>query len=686
MRLGPARLVRITAVVVAGTAWLATATPAHADDPLVIEAEITDRVGALGDRVTQVEAAQDRLFADHQLQLFVVYVDDFSGFTAQDWADATAVDSDMGINDALLAVATDERLYAISVDPQYPLTDAQLAEVQSVAIEPALRENDWAGAAIGAADGLGAAIAGEPVQTPDITAGDPEPGAGGGAAPWVIGGVAVVGVGAAGWAVARGIRKRRPGEGGADTGTMPIDELERHAGVLLVETDDAVKTSEQEVGFAEAQFGAEAAAPFAAAVDEAKAQLTQSFTMRQRLDDSDPEDDATRRAMLTEIIQRCEAANDRLDAESEAFERLRELEKNAPQVLATVQERATALVARLAQARTTMQSLAGAYAESALASITANPDEAANRLEFARTTGAEAETKIQAGATSEAAVRVQAAELAVGQATQLLDAIDTHAGELEKAATGMRGALADIQQDLAEAKAIAADPTRAPSADELAGPLAAAEAAVTTVEQGIAAGRYDPLAAMRRLQEAGGVLDQALSGARDAQARMQRARASLEQAVLAARSEIAATTDFITTRRGGVGGEARTRLVEAQRHLDQAMALAQRDPESALSYAQQADSLAEQAGQLARRDVGAFDTGPVGGGFGGQGGGMGGAILGGILGGLLSGGGGGSSYGGGMSWGSGRGSAWGGRPSRSSGGGIRRGGGSRGRRGGSGRF
>ncbi|MGH8828261.1 MAG: TPM domain-containing protein, partial [Jiangellaceae bacterium] len=283
-------------------------------------------------------------------------------------------------------------------------------------------------------------------------------------------------------------------------------------------------------------------------------------------------------------------------------------------------------------------------------------------------------------------VRVQAAELAVGQAAQLLDAIDTHAGELEKAATGMRGALADVQQDLAEAKAFVADTTGGPSADELAGSLAAAEAAVTTVEQGIAAGRYDPLAAMRRLQEAGGALDQSLIGVRDAQARAQRASASLERAVLAARSEIAATTDFITTRRGGVGGEARTRLVEAQRHLDQAMALAQSDPESALSYAQQADSLAEQAGQLARRDVGAFDTGQAGGGISGQGSGMGGAILGGILGGLLSGGGGGSSYGGGMSWRSGRGSAWGGRPSRSSGGGSRRGGGSRSRRGGSGRF
>lgn len=683
MRRKSALIARIATVVVASATWLVSVPPAHADEPLVLETEITDRVGALGDRAAEVEAAQDRLFADYQLQLFVVYVDDFSGFSAQDWADTTAVDSGMGINDVVLAVATDERTYAISVDPQHPLTDTQLAEVESVAIEPALRENDWAGAAVGGADGLGAAMTGEPVQTPEITPGDPNPSAGSGAAPWLIGGAAVVGVGVAGWALARRSGKRRSGDGDLDPARMPLDELDRRAGVLLVETDDAVKTSEQEVGFAEAQFGPEAAAPFAAAVDEAKTQLSESFRLRQRLDDSEPEDEATRRAMLTEIIQRCEAANDRLDAESAAFERLRDLEKNAPRVLATVHERVLELADRLEQARTTLRSLADTYAESALAPIAANPDEAASRLEFTRTAGAEADIKIEAGATAEAAVRVQAAELAVGQAAQLLDAIDAHAGELEKAATGVRGALADIGQDLAEAEAVAEDPSQAPSAGDLAGPMAAAKSAVIMVEEWIAAGRYDPLAAMRRLHEAGGALDRALSGVRDAQARAHRARASLEQALLAARSEIAATTDFITTRRGGVGSEARTRLVEAQRHLDQAMGVAQSDPESALSHAQQADSLAEQAGQLARRDVGAFDTG--GAGLGGRSSGMGGAILGGILGGLLSGGGRGSSRGSGISWNSARGSAWGGRRSSSSG--VRRtGGGSRGRRGGSGRF
>lgn len=670
-----------SAAISAAAVVLLAALPAHGDEPLSLDGEITDRVGAVEGRTDEVQAAIDRLYDDHRLQLFVVYVDDFSDWSAAEWADETALQNGLGVNDALLAVATSERVYALSVDPQYPLTDAELDEITTVAVEPALRENDWAGAAIGAADGLDAVRSGEQIQAPDITPGDAEPTKSGSATPWIIGGVAVAGVGAAGWAVARGFRKRR---GGASipVDQLPLDELEKRAGVLLVETDDAIKTSEQEVGFAEAQYGAEAAAPFAAAVAEAQAHLTESFKIRQQLDDSTPEDEPTRRKLLGEIIERLDAANDRLEAEADAFDRLRDLEKNAPEVLATVEQNAAALGTRVDQARAGLQALAARYVDAALEPVAGNADEAASRLDFARAAGATAHEKIQAGSMSEAAVQVRAAELAVGQAGELLDAVDRLGSELDKAAEGVRAGVADVEQDLAEATALAADPARSGGASaDLTGKIAAAEAVVATVKQGLAGQRFDPLAALRRLQEAGGELDSALGGVRDAQAQAQRARASLDQAVLSARSQIAAVTDFITTRRGAVGGEARTRLVQAQRYLDQALAAAQSDPATALSYAQQADALAQQAGQLSQADVGGFQpqTSGYGGAFGGGGGGgMTGAILGGILGSMLGGGGGGRSYGGAPSWGGGTS-----RP-RSSG--SRSRGSSRGRRGTSGRF
>ena len=270
------RWVGPAAAVGVGVVLMAAPVAAHAEDPVDIEAQITDQVDALGDRRNEVEAALAELDADHQLQLFVVYVDSFSGMNAEDWAAETANRNSMGLNDAVLAVATGEREFGISFDLDYPLSDEQLAEVVTTAIEPPLRENDWAGAAIGAAEGYAAVLDGEPVPEPEITPGEADPSAGG--IPWVPIAVAA-GVGAVGvYAFARARRRREttsaPGQPRCRCWRTSLDELEARAGRLLVVTDDAVKTSEDELGFAIAQFGDEAAAPFAAALQGAKEQLT----------------------------------------------------------------------------------------------------------------------------------------------------------------------------------------------------------------------------------------------------------------------------------------------------------------------------------------------------------------------------------------------------------------------------
>jgi hypothetical protein len=205
------------------------------------------------------------------------------------------------------------------------------------------------------------------------------------------------------------------------------------------------------------------------------------------------------------------------------------------------------------------------------------------------------------------------------------------------------------------------------------------------------------MAALRQLEEADIALEQALAVARDAEQRARRAAASLDQALLTARSGIAAAGDFISTRRGAVGPEARTRLAEAQRHLDLALAQGRTDPVGALREAQQADALAQQALQRAQADVsgwggGGYGSGGFGGGGygpGGFGGGRGGVDLGSlVLGGILFGGGGAGGYGGGSGGGS-RGGSFGGGGGGSRGGGRRPGsfGGSRSRgRSGGGRF
>ncbi|MER6156167.1 hypothetical protein ABT147_11550 [Streptomyces sp. NPDC001868] len=109
--------------------------------------------------------------------------------------------------------------------------------------------------------------------------------------------------------------------------------------------------------------------------------------------------------------------------------------------------------------------------------------------------------------------------------------------------------------------------------------------------------------------------------------------------LLPARSAVAAAADFITTHRGAVGAKARTRLSEAERHLESATEGTPKDPaepaETAAPdapaentrHARRAHALAQEARHLAEQDVRAYGNpygGPVGDG-------LAGALLGGII-------------------------------------------------------
>ncbi|MGO9355536.1 MAG: TPM domain-containing protein [Mycobacterium sp.] len=151
------RIVRLFGVVLAVfTAGLLLATPAGAQPPSKLTDHITDSAGVLTDssRAT-VSSAIDRLYHDQHIQLWVVYVDNFSKFKPENWADKTRSESGMGDNDVLLAVATNTKLYAFVVPPKVQgLTPAELNSLQSNKIEPAVGAKDWSGAAVAAADGL----------------------------------------------------------------------------------------------------------------------------------------------------------------------------------------------------------------------------------------------------------------------------------------------------------------------------------------------------------------------------------------------------------------------------------------------------------------------------------------------------------------------------------------------------
>ncbi len=661
----------VAATAIGGTAALATPPVTLGSGYVLDDADVLSP-----SEESEAQSRLEQLKSDTGLDLWVVYVDQFTDPSDRvDWANQTAEDNGLGTTQYLLAISTEGRQYYLSGDSAGPLTGDQLDAIEQQRIQPALAQDDWLGAVDAAADGM-----------TDAHGGGSGAAASGGGSSWLtwILVIAVVAIGIV-LLVMFLRRRRKPGAvaGGPAGAPQPsLEDLERRASSLLVATDDALKTSAQELGFAKAQFGDAATTEFEAALATAQRSLDEAFGLKQKLDDATPDSEQDARAWNERIVALCEASNALLDEKAAAFDELRKLEQNAPEALARVQEERAKAAASLDQAAARLQSLQAAYAPEALATVADNPEQARQRLAFADEQLTAAQASIGSGDGGEAAVGIRAAEEAVGQATLLENAIDKLATDLAEGERSAAALVTELETDIATASAL-------PDPDgRIAGVIAATRQQLDAARTQLTGTAKRPLVALQSLEAANTQIDSLVQGVRDAEAQAQRARQMVGQVMLQAQAQVSAAEDYITARRGAVGAQARTRLAEAGASLARAQALQASDPQQAMQQAQRADQLAGQAIQLAQNDVGAFDGG-MGGGFGapqggGQsGGGMLGAVLGGIvLNSMLSGG--GRSSGGGLGGMFGGG---GGRPS--AGGGMRPGsfggGGTRGRRGG-GRF
>lgn len=642
--------------VPAGAAW--------AEDPVTIPSgkNIVDNAKVLSSREGEVQKAIQDLLKDHKYNLYVVTVDKFESPTdPAQWTQKVAELKGMGRADAVLAIAVDDGKFNFVTNSSSPIRSKQSNISQNaVTANLAGGKKDYAQAAIDTASAIGNAAEG---GNGDVSSGN-----GAGAA--VLVGTGVVAAGGAGaYLYFRNRRKKAAGQassasygsqgGQADPlASLSVEELRRKSGSLLIEADDSIKSSEQELMFAQAQYGDSAVGNFTKALEEAKAHMTESFKLQQQLDDHIPDTEEQQRTWLGEIIRRSEAALASLQEQKADFDSLRELEKNAPQALAAVNSGAREADAKITNAEASLATLQGKYADSALAQVSDNILQAKERLAFVRNASTAAQEKLDQGEGSMAAVAVRAAEESLHQTNVLLDAISKLSSSLDEARNSLEAAVVDTSQDLAQARAM----IQSGAHPELAGPVAGVEAALAQVKAEIQGGKIDPIATLQRVESAHQSLDQSLTGIRDQQEQARRAQASLQQTIMSAQAQISATSDYITARRGGVGTEARTRLAESQRNLDYALSIARTDPVTALTYAQQAHALAAQAAQLAQSDVDHFDgyanQGYGRGGMfgGGGGGGLGGAILGGILiNSILNGG-----HGGGWGGGHGDGGGWGG--------------------------
>ena len=603
-----ARLLSLVAAILA--AFTLMAPSAAADPPFRLPDYVTDNAGVLNDKqLADVQKSVDQLYRDRHVRLWVVFVDSFAPQGAVGWAQQTQKISDLGSEDAILAVATGQRSYAFLVSPQAAGgSSTKIDAIRRDRIEPALRNKDWAGAATSAASGLSGIGKG---------GGGPSSGSGSGGSVSMLPLVAIAGVGLLGiggmmlWSKRRRNKRHEADVAAAKNidptdpaalADVPIGALDDLSKSIVVQVDNAVRTSANELVLAVEEFGEAQTAQFAAAVQTARETLKQAFAVRQKLDDNVPEPLPERRDLLTKVIVSAARANKELDNQTDSFHQMRDLVFNAPERLDTLTQQLVTVTARIEPSDQKLSALRGEFDDTALASVSRNVNAARERLDFADkaiTRGRELAAKPVAGEVSDLVDCVRGGESALQQANKMLDAVDSAASDIRRAVSALPSAIEDIQRGISQSGEQLAKGGIA-KATELS---AARDVAVKAVANAQSAGSADPLGAFTQLTQADADLDRLLATVAEEREATDRLTRSYEQALATAQSRVRSVSDYVDTRRGSIGPEARTRLNEAVRQLEAAQSTKDTDINEAIKRANGASMLAAQAQQLANNDV-----------------------------------------------------------------------------------
>jgi uncharacterized membrane protein YgcG len=568
--------------------------------------QVTDMTGTLEPERDRIETELSRVRDRDGVDVWVLFVETTGEAGEEAFADAVVAANGLGVGDALLLVALEDRTYQLWVSDSLPqVTDAEHDAILASVLEPRLRAGDFPGAVIATGEALGTAATGT-FQRPGQ---EPEAGGGTGLLPLLIplaliaAGIWLVGSRVAGWR-----RDRRMSE---ERGRR-LNDLAKRANALLVDADEQLREADAEAAFAEAQFGRDEADAFRAVLGAARQEVRAAFLARQRLDDGTPESPEEREALLTEIVERCERAGARLDEAAGRLAELRDLERNLPAVLDETRAMTDRLNARLPRVQETMDRLESS-AGGSIGPVRGNLIEARKLLGDAEAGLDEATRALAADNRATAVAEVRQAQQVAMEAETLLKAIDQLDRTIEEVSGKLTAEVAEAEMSVAAGRrAIEELPETAREAARLQ--LAEAEAELARARTAQRADPPDPIAAYRGAARADELADALVAGLRREAEQRARDVAMARAAIEAAEARRVQADSFVASRHRGVRQSARTRLVESERSLAQARALLAADPAGATAAAQRATSLAEEAYRLARSDFDRYDR------YGGRGG------------------------------------------------------------------
>ncbi len=423
--------------------------------------------------------------------------------------------------------------------------------------------------------------------------------------------------------------------------------LAHRAGTALVAADERMRTTSDELAFAEAELGTGPTKELREALAAVTQHMGEAFHLNQLNHDEIPDTPDELRTRHARIVQLCEWAEALLDDRTAALAEPIARARRAPEIIAGVRRDAALLRARVPHTRETIARLAARYSADALRQVEANPSEAEQLLGFAEHSAGVAERRREAGQREQANLALEAATEATRRAETLIDAVENFEIEALRAESTLSAIIDDSRGDLLAARSAPQTPAVVEATEALWAALGALPGAGVNT---------DPFTHLTRLREANDALDAAIAIARERAARPLPTPEQVRHAIDDADRQLAVARDVIAGHRGWIGSDARTRIAEAERlrvdlgHVigsaaaTGAASVAEDDRENALLIARRVAYLASESLQLAQRDIDAsrpaqpqgWNAGgyPGPGWSGGQRGG-GNNLVGGILGGLV---------------------------------------------------
>ncbi|MFN8049407.1 MAG: hypothetical protein U0P48_12675 [Ancrocorticia sp.] len=413
------------------------------------------------------------------------------------------------------------------------------------------------------------------------------------------------------------------------------EDLAFRARTAIVSADERIRTTEDELGFAVAEIGANSTLRLRDALVAVKKHLGEAFYLHQLNYDDIPDTVEELRTRNTRIVQLCEWAEQVLDTETEALRGQVERVRQAPAVLQAVRDDIERLRARLPEINEIVAHLSEQYTPAALGRLRFTTGETERLLDFATRSADVSERRRNAGQLEESNLAMETATETMRRASAMVDGVDRFEFEAIRAQATLADVIADSRNDLI----VAARVPRTSEVTEAARRLETQLAAIGTA--GVAT---DPFAELAALSAANAALDAAV--ARERASRPVPSLDHVRHDVRAADHALSIADGLINGHRGWIGADARTRHAEAIRYRSEidSLIVSEETREQAQQLARRSAQLANEAVRLAQRDIDSsrpdgndWGFGSFGQGRGNKGGNNGGgaSILGPVLGGFI---------------------------------------------------